>query len=42
MQKKHALVLGATGATGRELVKQLLAHPAFGTVSIFIRNKPDY
>ena len=41
MQKKHALVLGATGATGRELVKQLLAHPAFGTVSIFIRNKPD-
>ena len=42
MNKQHALVLGATGATGRELVKQLLAHPAFGTVSIFIRKKPDF
>ena len=34
-------MLGATGATGRELVIQLLAHPAFGEVSIFVRKKPD-
>ena len=41
MNKQHALVLGATGATGRKLVTQLLAHPAFGEVSIFVRQKPD-
>ena len=41
MNKQYALVLGATGATGRELVMQLLAHPAFDEVSIFVRNKPD-
>ena len=40
MNKQHALVLGAIGATGRELVLQLLAHPAFGEVSIFVRKKP--
>lgn len=40
MNKQHALVLGATGATGRELVKQLVAHPAFASVSIFVRKKP--
>jgi uncharacterized protein YbjT (DUF2867 family) len=39
MQKKHALVLGATGATGRELVMQLLGNPAFSDVSIFVRKK---
>jgi len=41
MNKLHALVLGATGATGRDLVMQLLTHPAFGEVSIFVRKKPD-
>jgi uncharacterized protein YbjT (DUF2867 family) len=41
MNKQHAMVLGATGATGRELVTQLLAHPAFASVSIFVRKKPD-
>ena len=41
MKKYHALVLGATGSTGRELVMQLLTHPAFGEVSIFVRKKPD-
>lgn len=41
MNKQHALVLGATGATGRELVNQLLANPAFASVSIFVRKKPD-
>jgi len=41
MDKLHALVLGATGATGRELVTQLLEHKAFNSVSIFVRKKPD-
>ena len=42
MNKQHALVLGATGATGRELVKQLVVHPAFASVSIFVRKKPAF
>lgn len=42
MNKQHAMVLGATGATGRDLVTQLLAHPAFASVSIFVRKKPDF
>ena len=40
MQQQHAIVLGATGATGRALVQQLLEYPAFGSVSIFVRKKP--
>ena len=42
MKKQHALVLGATGATGRELVKQLLEHPSFASVSIFVRRRPTF
>ena len=38
--QQHAIVLGATGATGRALVQQLLEHPAFGSVSIFVRKAP--
>ena len=41
MNKKHALVLGATGATGQELVKFLLNDPIFEKVSIFVRRKVD-
>ena len=41
MDKKRALELGATGATGRELVSQLIKHPAFSSVSIFVRKKPN-
>ena len=37
MKKLHALVLGATGATGQELVRLLLKHPNFSTVTIFVR-----
>jgi len=37
MKKLHALVLGATGATGRELVQLLLNDPNFNKVSIFVR-----
>ena len=41
MKRKHALVLGATGATGQELVKILLKDPIFEKVSIFVRRKID-
>ena len=41
MNRKHALVIGATGATGQELVKILLKDPIFDKVSIFIRRKVD-
>ena len=40
MDKLHALVLGATGATGRELVKLLLRDSNFNKVSIFVRTVP--
>ena len=37
MKKLHALVLGATGSTGQELVKFLLDNPHFHKVSVFVR-----
>ena len=37
MGKLHALVLGATGATGKELVKLLLNNSDFSKVSVFVR-----
>ena len=40
MAKLHALVLGASGATGRELVKLLLDDSNFNHVSIFVRTDP--
>ena len=40
MKKLHALVLGASGATGRELVQLLLDEPNFNQVSIFVRTAP--
>ena len=33
----HALIIGATGATGRALLDTLLADTAFTQVSIFVR-----
>ena len=39
MKKLHALVLGATGATGKEMVKLLLEDPNFSKVSLFVRRK---
>ena len=41
MKKLHALVLGATGATGKEMVKLLLEDSNFSKVSIFVRRKID-
>jgi uncharacterized protein YbjT (DUF2867 family) len=37
VKKLHALVLGATGATGQELVKLLLKNSDFSKVSVFVR-----
>jgi len=39
MKKHHALVFGATGATGKEIVCQLLKDITFDKVSIFVRTK---
>lgn len=41
MKKLHALILGATGATGRELVKLLLEDSKFSQVSLFVRRSVD-
>lgn len=41
MEKLNALVIGATGATGQELVSQLLEDVSFNSVSIFVRNDPN-
>ena len=41
MKKLHALILGATGATGKEMVKLLLEDPNFNKVSLFVRKKID-
>ena len=40
MKKLQVLVLGATGATGRELVQLLLDDSNFNQVSIFVRTVP--
>lgn len=41
MKNIHALVLGATGATGQELVNLLLEDSNYKKVSIFVRRKVD-
>ncbi len=40
-KKMKALVLGATGATGKDLVNQLLQDPNYEEVNIFVRNAPE-
>ena len=40
-RKLHALILGATGATGKELVKELLNNPNFYKISVFGRRVLD-
>ena len=40
MKRLKAIVLGATGATGHELVKLLLNDPNFSKVIIFVRKRP--
>ena len=41
MKKLYALVIGATGATGRELVNKLLVDDDFSHVTIFVRTTPN-
>lgn len=41
MKKLGALVIGATGATGQEIVSQLLGDDNFDSVSIFVRKDPN-
>ena len=41
MGNLHALIIGATGATGRELVQLLLKDDDFSQVSIFVRTAPN-
>ena len=41
MKNLHAIVLGATGATGQEIVSLLLKDTTFSKVSIFVRRKPN-
>ncbi|MDA9808771.1 NAD(P)H-binding protein [Flavobacteriales bacterium] len=41
MKKSHALIIGATGATGRELVKRLLKDDNYNQVTIFVRTTPN-
>ena len=41
MKKLDALVIGATGATGQEIVSQLLENDSFNSVSIFLRKDPN-
>lgn len=41
MKKLDALVIGATGATGQEIVSQLLEDDSFDSVSIFVRKGPN-
>ena len=41
MKNLHALVIGATGATGRELVQLLLKDDDISQVTIFVRTAPN-
>lgn len=41
MNHKTALIAGATGVVGRELVRQLCAHPAYGKIIVWARRPPD-
>lgn len=41
MKNLHAIVLGATGATGQEIVRLLLKDTTFSKISIFVRRKPN-
>ncbi len=38
----HALIIGATGATGKDLLELLLKDDFFHQVDIFVRRGPDY
>ncbi len=37
-----ALIIGATGATGKPLTQQLLQHPNIDHVTVFVRKPLDF
>jgi uncharacterized protein YbjT (DUF2867 family) len=37
MEKRTALLIGATGMIGNELIGQLLAHPEYSLIKVFVR-----
>jgi len=39
MSDRSALIVGATGLIGKNLVKQILNHPSYGRVKVAVRNK---
>ena len=41
MKRRSALVIGATGATGQEIVSQLLEDDDYNSISIFVRRNPN-
>ncbi len=41
MKNIHALILGATGSTGQELLDLILNDSSYSKVSIFVRRKPS-
>ena len=41
MKNLKAIIIGATGATGQEIVSQLLEDVSFDSVSIFVRKDPN-
>ena len=41
MKKLDALIIGATGATGQEIVSRLLNDDRFNSISIFVRRDPN-
>ena len=41
MKKLDSLVIGATGATGQEIISQLLEDNSFNSISIFVRKNPN-
>jgi len=41
MKNLKAIIIGATGATGQEIVSQLLEDDSFDSVSIFVRKDPN-
>ncbi|OYD56250.1 oxidoreductase, partial [Fictibacillus aquaticus] len=41
MEKRKALVLGATGLIGREVVNMLIAHDQYERVTVLVRRKLD-
>ena len=42
MEKKNALIAGATGLVGNELMQQLLADPAYDKIIVLVRKPMSF